>query len=268
MGPPERLPRPQTFDPMIAKLFKSLTGPAEAPLTKVTTPTAELLPRLNASPEAAALYQPGQSPGEYLQLLEKNQKPMESVNLLAQGMPEKDAVKWASESSKMVGDKLTPEDQQAVAAADKWLADPTPENQAAAGKAAAATNGKGPGGWTAQAAAWSQPAVQGAQAGQAAAGGGAGAAAAPGMAASAAAGAVMLAAGLSDKPAMDGSPRPSAQIAKGEIPKVEIPKAPAAPGAEAPKVEVPQMKQADAAAFSKKLKPFLDLGKKIASGQA
>ena len=244
---------------MFGSLLKSLAGQPQAPLTKITTPTAELLPRLNASPEAQALYQPGQSPSEYLQVLEKNQKPMESVNLLAHGMPEKDSVKWAAESSKLVGDKLNPAEQKALAAADKWLADPTPANQAAAGEAAAATNGTGPGGWTAQAAAWAQPAAQGAQAGSTAAGGGSGAAA--GMAAAAAAGAVMLAAGLVDKPAMPDTPRPTVEIPKAKLPKLEIPKAPAAP-------EVPKMKPAEVAAFSKKLKPFMDLGKKIASGQA
>jgi hypothetical protein len=248
---------------MFAKLFK----PAPAPLTKVTQPTAELLPKLNASPEAQALYQPGQSPGEYLQVLEQNQKPMESVNLLAHGMPEKDAVKWASESSKMVGDKLNPADQKALGAADQWLANPTPENQAAAADAAAATNGSGPGGWTAQAAAWAQPATQGAQAaGGAGAGGGGGGG---GTAAAAAAGAVMLAAGLVDKPAMPDTPRPSAAVPTATAPNAappETPGAPAVPPATQP--ETPQMKPADAAAFSKKLKPFLDLGKKIASGQA
>ncbi len=236
---------------MFAKLFK----PAPAPLTKVTTPTAELLPKLNASPEAAALYEPGQSPGEYLQVLEQNQKPMESVNLLAHGMPEKDAVKWASESSKMVGDKLTPADQKAVMAADKWLADPTPENQAAAGQAAAATNGAGPGGWAAQAAAWAQPVTPGAPGGSTASGGG--------MAAAAAAGSVLLAAGLVDKPAMPDALRPSAAL-----PAANAPKAPSVPVAPEPAPAVPVMKPADAAAFSKKLKPFLDLGKKIASGAA
>lgn len=247
---------------MFAKLFK----PAPAPLTKITKPTAELLPKMNASPEAQALYQPGQSPAEYLQVLEKNKQPMESVNLLAHGMPEKDAVKWASESSKMVGDKLTPADKQAVAATDQWLANPTPENQAAAAQAANATNGAGPGGWAAQSAAWAQPASQGAQAGSAAAGGGG---IAPGMAASAAAGAVLLAAGLVDKPAMADTPRPNANIPKMEIPKAEIPKAPAAPEAPAASAPPPpKMAAADAAAFSKKLKPFLELGKKIASGAA
>jgi len=221
---------------MFAKLFK----PAPAPLTKITTPTAELLPKLNASPEAQALYQPGQSPGEYLAALEANKKPMESVNLLAHGMPEKDAVKWASESSKLVGDKLTPADQQAVMAADKWLANPTPENQAAAAQAAAATNGQGPGGWTAQAAAWAQPA-----------------------------GAVLLAAGLVDKPAMPDTPRPGVEMPKAPLPKLKVPKLndPAALVAPPPP-EVPQAKPAENAAFAKKLKPFLDLGKKIASGQA
>lgn len=245
---------------MFAKLFK----PAPAPLTKITTPTADLLPKINASPDAAALYQPGQSPGEYLLALEQNQKPMESVNLLAHGMPEKDAVKWASESSKLVGDKLTPADQQAVMAADKWLANPTPENQAAAAQAAAATNGQGPGGWTAQAAAWAQPTAQGAQA--ASAGGGA---AATGLAAGAAAGAVLLAAGLVDKPAMSDTPRPNMELPKAQLPKLEVPKLndPAALVAPPPP-EVPQAKPAENAAFAKKLKPFMDLGKKIASGAA
>lgn len=186
-------------------------------------------------------------------MLEANDKPLESVNLLAQGMPEKDAVKWASESSKLVGDKLNPADQKAVAAADKWLADPSPANQAAAAQAAAATNGTGPGGWTAQAAAWSKPAAHGAQAASAPSG-----AASGGMAAAAAAGAVMLAAGLVDKPAMPDTPKPSPELQKSKMPKLEIPKAPAVQ-------EAPKMKPADAAAFSKKLKPFMDLGKKIAS---
>jgi hypothetical protein len=194
--------------------------------------------------------------------LEANKKPLESVNLLAHGMPEKDAVKWASESSKLVGDKLTPADQQAVMAADKWLANPTPENQAAAAQAAAATNGQGPGGWTAQAAAWSQPAAQGAQAATAASSGGG--AAAAGLAAGAAAGAVLLAAGLVDKPAMPDTPRPNA-----DVPKLKVPPTPKVPGVPEPAAPVPpQMQPAEAAAFAKKLKPFMDLGKKIASGAA
>lgn len=245
---------------MFGKLFK----PAPAPLTRITSPTADLLPKINASPETAALYQPGQSPGEFLQVLEQNQKPMESVNLLAHGMPEKDAVRWASESSKMVGDKLTPADQKAVTAADNWIANPSPENQAAAAQAAAATNGQGPGGWTAQAAAWAQPAGQAASAGSPGSGA-AGGGAASGMAAAAAAGAVMLAAGLVDQPAMPDTPRPNAGLAQ-----LKTPDQPQTPGTAAPAVEAapPQMKPAQAAAFAKKLKPFLDLGKKIAAGAA
>jgi len=237
---------------MFAKLFKT----PQAPLKNITAPTEELLPKLNASPEAKALFQPGQSPGEYLQVLEQNQKPMESVNLLSQGMPEKDAVKWASESSKMVGDKLNSADQKALAAAEKWLANPTPETQNVASLAAAETNGAGPGGWAAQAAAWAKPATQGPEA--AAASGGAGAGAGPaGMAAAAAAGAVMLAAGLGDKPPMADTPRPKTDVVPGEIAQPAK-----APDAAPP----PEMGPAEAKTFSKKLKPFLELGKKIASG--
>jgi len=49
---------------------------------------------------------------------------------------------------------------------------------------------------------------------------------------------------------------------------MDIPKAPSAGAPEAPAAAKPQMKPAEAAAFSKKLKPFLELGKKIASGAA
>jgi hypothetical protein len=87
----------------------------------------------------------------------KEQKAPEAIDLLANKLPERDAVRWASESCEVVSEKLTPTDTAALASCKAWLADPSAANKDLAATAALQAGHGGPGAWAAQAAAWSQP---------------------------------------------------------------------------------------------------------------
>jgi Family of unknown function (DUF6931) len=226
-------------------------------LTKIQAPTAaELAPKFKPQPEAQALLKPDQTPGEYLQVLEDNKHSMDGVKMLAHGMPERESVWWACQSSQQVSGKLNVADQKALTAAQNWVKNPTAENQAAAAAAAGQTDRTGPGGWAAQAAAWSKNPTTTSQvsSGSVPAAGGA----PEGMAASAVAGSVLLAAGLANRPAMP----------EVKAPSPAMPTAPAlqaqAPAVAQPQMEVPAV---DRNKLSKALKPFLDIGKDVASGK-
>src|SRR6476620_2039988 len=125
-------------------------------LPKINATGPELAAKSNLSPAAKALAKPGQSPGEYVHALEENKMPVDAASALAHGMPERESVWWACQSSQKVGDKLNPEEHAATKAAENWVKNPTPQTKAAAAAAASKTDYKGPGGWAAQAAAWSK----------------------------------------------------------------------------------------------------------------
>jgi hypothetical protein len=224
----------------------------------------ELASKFKADPSARALAKPGQTPGQYVHALEQNQRPLDAVNALSHGMPERDSVWWACQSSNKVADKLNPAELHATKAAEAWVKDPTPENKAAAAAAAAKTDYRGPGGWAAQAAAWSTPAAGGAAAPAALA---TPAVAAPALAApavvaapaltpAAVSGSVLLASGLTNQP-----PMPAPQKPNLEAPQL------AAPTIKAPAMAQPEVPAVDQSKLSGPLKPFLDLGKDVASGK-
>ena len=82
--------------------------------------------------------------------------PDKVIDQMASDMPEQKSVWWACKSADKVGSQMTPEDIQAKLAAEAWVKEPTPENKLAADDAAKATDYKGPGAWSAQAAAWAK----------------------------------------------------------------------------------------------------------------
>ncbi|MFO1500026.1 MAG: hypothetical protein U1G07_16820 [Verrucomicrobiota bacterium] len=247
---------------MPIKSFSLVPGPRpQSELPKITAGSgSELASRMQANPAAAALAQPGQSPGQYVQALEQNQRPLDAVNALAHGMPERESVWWACQSSQKVADKLNPAEQQATQAAEAWVRNPTPENQAAAAAAAAKTDYTGPGGWAAQAAAWSQP-----PAAMPAAAPGAGAPALPAaspppaLTPAAVSGSVLLAAGLANRPAMSAPQKPN--LARPAVPSLTT------PSIASPAVAEPPVPVVDQSKLVTPLGPFLDLGKDVASGQ-
>lgn len=223
--------------------------------------------RFTPQPAAQALLQPEQTPAEYLDVLEQNQMGEDAVKTLAHGMPERESVWWASQSAGKVSDKLPAADVQAMKAAEAWVKNPSPTTQAGAAKAAASTDFQGPGAWAAQAAAWSQPSAATPAA----------APATPTVTAPVASqnltphavtGAVMLAAAIAAKPEL-AAPKlaaPSASPAGLTGPKLAV------PGMKAPAAELPQLAQApltpaEQTKSYEALKPFIDLGKEVASGE-
>lgn len=251
-------------------------------LPKLTTSSgADLAAKANLHPDSQSLLKPGMSSSEYIHALDENKQSADAVKALSHGMPERDSVWWACKSSDKVADKLNPEEKAASAAAEAWVKNPSAASKAAAGEAAAKTDFTGPGGWAAQAAAWSKDAsVPGAQsaapgvAGNAvgsAAGPAAGSAAgagitaasapsAPALTAAAVSGAVLLAAGLAGRPPMAAPQKPALTTAPNSAPKADLPKESTAPQQpEAPAVNQTKM--------AKMLQPFIDLGKDVASGK-
>lgn len=230
--------------------LKALVPKPVVPLPKLTTPSAaDLAAKFKPQPPAAALLKPGMSSSEYVHALEANKMPNDTVNALAHGMPEKDSVSWACQSSRKVEGKLNAGDKSALDAAEAWVKNPNDATKSAAAAAAGKANMQGPGGWAAQAAAWSSPAPA------AAVPGAAPAIAAPPLTAPAVAGAVLLAAGLMKAPPMKEVPRAD---------PTKMPALPAVPGAQPPPPpEVPAPDQNKLAAM---LQPFIDLGKTIAAG--
>jgi len=230
-------------------------------LPNLATPSAaDLAAKVAPAPESQALLKPGMSASEYIHTLEQKKQSVDAVKALAHGMPERDAVAWAAQSSQKVAAKLNPQEQAAAQAAAAWVQNPTEATQAAAAEAAGKTDFSGPGGWAAQAAAWSkQPPASAATAGAPAAG-----TAAPALAQKAVVGAILLAAGLANRPPMGPPQKPDlqAQAAAKDGPSAAAPNAgaPAAAGVDAPPIDQSKM--------AKALQPFIDLGKGIASGKS
>lgn len=234
-------------------------------LPKLTTPAAtDLAAKAKLPPASQALLKPGMTSGEYIHALEENKQSLDAVNALAHGMPERESVHWACQSSRKVGDKLNAEDSAALAAAEAWVKTPNDATKTAAETAASKTDFTGPGGWAAQAAAWSQgapgmvPAAP--QAGQTVSP----VAAAPpaGLTAPAVAGAVLLAAGLANRPPMPPAKKPAIP----QVPQVAAPSV-APPPSGAPAATPSEPPPVDQAKLAKPLQPFIDLGKDVASGK-
>ena len=216
---------------------------ASPSLTKIQASNgAELAKKFKPKPEAQALAKTDQTPTEYVEALEANKQSDEAVNAMAHGMPERESVWWACQSSRQVDGKLNTADQKALASAENWVKNPTPENKALAGEAAKQTDMTGPGGWAAQAASWSGDAPATPEA--------------PNLTAAAVAGSVLLAAGLVNRPAM-----PEVEKKPVEVPTERLPPSPSEPP---PAPDVPPVDQNK---LAKALKPFLKIGKEVASGR-
>ena len=216
-------------------------------LSKITTPTAQIVAQSKPSLQGQALLTQGMSPGQYLHALEKNKLSVDSVHFLAHGLPQKDSICWACQSSRLTAAKMSGPEMDALRSTEAWLKNPSPDASAALKASLGKVDYTGPGSWTAQSAVWSM----------------APAAAAPGMpavnlTASAVAGAILLAAGLNSGPAMPAVPQPKLSLPTQSIPQAQLPKfaQPAGPG----------MPVVDQSKMMKPLHPFLDLGKGVGNG--
>jgi hypothetical protein len=126
-------------------------------LVKVSAKTAaEVCQRFKLGDEAQKLLRPEQTPKQYLDVLVEKQQPLDAVKLLAYALPKAEAVWWACLCVRHVaGAKPADKVAAALAAAEKWVADPSEENRRACQAAAEAAELSSPAGCAAMAAFWS-----------------------------------------------------------------------------------------------------------------
>jgi len=218
-------------------------------LPKITAPTAaEITANSKPSAEGQALLKPGMTPAEYQAALEKNKLPVDSVNFMAHGLPQNDAICWGCQSSRLVSGKLSGPEMSALQSVEAWLKNPTANLKSPISASLGGVDFTGPGSWVAQAAMWAGMPAMGA----------------PGMptvnlVAAAISGAIMLAAGLGIGPAMPAIPAM----------KMPIPMQPLTPQMLAqfqkPQIAMPSM-SIDQPKMMKMLMPYIDLGKGVAKG--
>lgn len=207
-----------------------------------------------------------------IKALQKKHFAQEAIPVLADAMPEREAVWWASQSCEQAGDSLAPADLEASRAAAAWVSTPSPETAAAAAAAAQKAGFTGPGAFAAQSASFAQSPptlAAGDQLGMAMAGH-----AAPNAAPAAAGGAM----GTSlAKQTAAGAVRLAALQSAGLLPVLGAPEL-AGTGAaaaaattmtagEPPESEPEPASRKERKKASKATAPFLDLGKDIASGK-
>jgi hypothetical protein len=211
----------------------------DAPLIKIPTRTAaEVCKECELEPATKPLLESAKTPAEFLQALEKKPFTGEALKFLAYALPEREAVWWLCQSARLVEGSLNSAELQALAAAEKWVKDPSASNKSAAQKAAGNTDKTGPGGWAAQAAAWSQDSNGPPPP--------AGKSSAPpdptaGLTAPAVSGGILLAAGLVGKPRMPEPKLPDLSAPAISAPQVAMPGVamPAAPGLNVPSLPAP-----------------------------
>lgn len=116
------------------------TNPLSYIVAQVTT-AAEL------EPEAQALQRPAFGPREYLTALIEAEQLADAVKFLAHLLPRREAVWWAWMCAKKgLGKAPVREEHAALAATEKWIAEPTDENRRAALEAANAATLESPAG--------------------------------------------------------------------------------------------------------------------------
>src|SRR5882724_6417211 len=126
-----------------------------AQLPKITTPTAaEIAAKSKPSPEGKALITPGMTPSEHLHVLEKNKLAVDSVGLLAHGLPAKDGICWACQGCRLVGPKLSMPEMDALKLTEAWLKNPVPGLLVPISASLLKVDFTGPGSWAAQGAVW------------------------------------------------------------------------------------------------------------------
>lgn len=105
---------------------------------------------------ARKLLRPDQTPQQYLDLLIEQGMLVDAVRLLARALPKAEAVWWACQCVRQAGGPdLTPKGEAALAAAEKWVKDPSDPTRRAAMPAAEAAGFGTPAATAALAAYWS-----------------------------------------------------------------------------------------------------------------
>jgi hypothetical protein len=124
--------------------------------------------KFNCSPEVKAMASENLSPSQFIKALQEQKKSVEAVQALSRTMPKEKAVEWAAQSAQIAGETagITNEEVAALDAARKWAENTCEETKKAALGAAEGLPESSPSYWAANAAGFSDPASQMAEAGE------------------------------------------------------------------------------------------------------
>ena len=129
-------------------------GPAEAPTEPASL--AELCQRAQLDVEAQQLLQPDQSLSAFVQRLVEHDRVDDCLRLLAQALPKRRAVQWACQCVRRgCGDQLSPADEAALEAAERWAQQPSEDHRRATMAAAETLQYATAASWAAMGAFWS-----------------------------------------------------------------------------------------------------------------
>jgi hypothetical protein len=131
---------------------------SEASFSLVTAKTAqEVCALFKPDVKAQELLLPDHKPRQFYEILLTKELEVEAARFLAQALPKREAVWWACTSVRQAsGAQILPKASAALAAAEKWVAEPTEPNRQAAQPTAEAAGGMDtPAGCAAMAAFWS-----------------------------------------------------------------------------------------------------------------
>ncbi len=134
------------------------TDAAAAPEEAAPKPqtAADYCRHLELSEEAQPLLTDQQAPAEFLDLLTQREFFPDAVRFLAFWLPKPAAVEWGCRAVQgVLGEQLSPQENDALQLAGKWANEPSEENRRAAGAAAEAADFSGPPSWVALGAFWS-----------------------------------------------------------------------------------------------------------------
>lgn len=122
-------------------------------LTKIAAKTAAGVAAAAQLSEAAAPPADDLSPGAFLGRLVDAGLKVDALKFLAHALPKREAVWWGARCTRLAcGESLSPVEQAALEAAERWCADPTDERRRAAMQAAEAAKFDRPAGCVALAA--------------------------------------------------------------------------------------------------------------------
>jgi hypothetical protein len=127
------------------------------PPSKTPAPTvAEICQRFPLGDESKKLLRDGLKPRAFLDLLIEKQQYLDAIRFLAHVLPRREGVWWACQCARSAaGPNPAAPYAAAVAAAEKWVADPSEANRRAAHAASEAAGLETPAGCAAMAAFWS-----------------------------------------------------------------------------------------------------------------
>ncbi|MCW9013761.1 MAG: hypothetical protein OQL06_08250 [Gammaproteobacteria bacterium] len=126
-------------------------------LVKIEAKTASVIGQLvELDDDARKLIDEGQTPAEYIQLLQDKKLYADAIRFLAMALPKREAVWWACMAVRSMMDKEAPPQELAtLSAAEAWVYQPTEENRRQAMAYAEAADFKTAASWAATAAFWS-----------------------------------------------------------------------------------------------------------------